>query len=275
MKWYQEHMRLTIILIIFLLLLSLTIASFVNQGSNSWLGRSIERVTTFVQEPVSDTGRGITTTIRGFFQFRSLMTENRELKEENAELKREVIEQTLSQEDLAELRDLSSALNFDNPKDNYSHVTGNVIAMDGSYWYRIFTINIGSEKGVHKNAVVVNADGLIGRVLEVDQDWSKVISLIDENNDVSFQVFRDLKLLGILSGDGEGGITGYMLDEDASVIEGDVLITSGMELYPQGIPIGKVSRVVWDEDALLRTVEIDPAVNFTNIQKVTAIISTS
>ncbi|NLP31354.1 MAG: rod shape-determining protein MreC [Clostridiales bacterium] len=273
MKWYQEHSRLIIILIILLLLLSLTIASFINQGSNSWLGRQIETVTAFVQEPVSEAGKGISTTIKGIFQFRRLLAENNALKEEIAELKRELIDQTLLQEDLAELRDLSSALNFKNPQDDFSHITGTVIAIDASQWFRIFTVNIGSEDGVHKDAVVINADGLIGRVLEVGEDWAKVISIIDENNRVSFQVFRDLSLLGILSGDGKGGITGYMLDENASVIEGDVLITSGMELYPRGIPIGKVSRVVWDKDALLRMVEIDPAVNFNNIQKVTVIIT--
>lgn len=52
-------------------------------------------------------------------------------------------------------------------------------------------------------------------------------------------------------------------------------MTSGMELYPQGIPIGKISKITWDNDALLRTVEIESAVNFNNIQKVTVIITGS
>ncbi len=85
-------------------------------------------------------------------------------------------------------------------------------------------------------------------------------------------LFRDLNLLGLLSGDGKGKITGYLLDESASVTEGDMLVTSGMEIYPQGIPIGKISRITWDSDALLQTVEIEPAVDFTNIQMVTVII---
>lgn len=273
MKWYREHMRLTILSIILLLLLVITVISFVNQGKDSWLGGQVEKVTAFIQEPVSDAGNGIAATIKGFFQFRSLMAENESLKEENAELQREVIKQTLSQADLAELRSLYEALNFDDPAGDYSYVTAAVIAMDGSQWYSLFTINAGTEKGIHKNAVVINADGLIGRVLEVGPDWAKVISVIDENNYVSFQVFRDLGLLGIISGDGKGGLAGYMLDEDASVIEGDVLITSGMELYPQGIPVGKIGKVTWDNDALLRTVAVEPAVNFTNIQKVTVIIT--
>jgi rod shape-determining protein MreC len=47
--------------------------------------------------------------------------------------------------------------------------------------------------------VVINGDGLIGRVLDVGSNWAKVISVIDESNSVSFKVFRDLKLLGILN----------------------------------------------------------------------------
>jgi len=273
MKWYREHLRLTILSIILILLLTLTIASYVHQGSNSWLGGQIQKVNTFIQEPVSNAGNSIINTFKGLFLYKSIMEENEALKQENARLKREVIRNSLSQADLTDLKSLSEALNFDNPADNHSYVAASVVSMDGSQWYRIFTINEGTEKGIHKNSVVINSDGLIGRVLDVGENWAKVISITDENNDVSFMTFRDLGLLGILTGDGKGGLKGYMLDEKASVIEGDVLITSGMELYPRGIPIGKITAVKWDDDALLRSVSIEPAVDFTNIQKVIVIVT--
>jgi rod shape-determining protein MreC len=275
MKWYREHRRATIVGVILLLLLSLTVASYVNQGTNSWLGIQLERVSAFLQEPVSDAENAVTSTIKGIFQFRKLLAEREALLEENEELRKELIRQSLSRADLAELRSLAEAMNYIDPAENYSHVTAKVIAMDGSGWYRTFTINAGSDQGVKRNAVVINRDGLVGRILDVGPDWAKVISVIDESNNVSFQVFRDLNLLGILSGDGKGKISGYMLDENASITEGDALVTSGMELYPQGIPIGKISRITWDNDALLRTVEIEPAVNFNNIQKVTVIMTGS
>ncbi|MDD2215199.1 MAG: rod shape-determining protein MreC [Eubacteriales bacterium] len=273
MKWYREHIRLTIISIVLFLLFTLTVVSYLHQGSNSWLGSQIERVNVFIQEPVSDGGNGLADTVKGLFLFKRVMAENRALEDENAELKREVIKQALSREELAELRDLNEALNHESFAENQEYVTAAVVAMDGSQWYRIFTINAGSEKGIHKDDIVINAKGLVGRILDVGPKWSKVISIIDEKNDVSFQVFRKLDLLGVLTGDGKGGLTGYMLDVDASVIEGDVLITSGMELYPQGIPIGKISKVSQDKDALLQTVEVEPAVEFTSIQKVTVILS--
>jgi len=273
MKWYREHTRATIAGVILLLLLSLTVASYVSQGSNSWIGIQLERVSAFLQEPVSDAGNGVSTTIKGIFQLKQLLAERDALSEENARLRRDLIDQALSRADLAELRSLTEAMNYIDPTEDYSYLTAKVVAMDGSSWYRIFTINAGSADGVRKNSVVINGDGLVGRILDVGPNWAKVITVIDENNDVSFQVFRQLDLIGILSGDGEGKITGYMLDEEASVIEGDILVTSGMEIYPQGIPIGKISRITWDKDALLRTVEIQPAVDFTKVQKVTVIIT--
>lgn len=272
MRWCREHFRLTISGIVILLLISLTVASYVSQGSNSWLGIQLGRISVFLQEPVSEAGGGFSTTIRGVFQLKKLISEREALEEENAELRKELIEKSLSKHELVELRNLVEAMNYIDPSVNYTHVTAKVVAMDGSNWYRIFSINAGSNQGVKKDAVVINGDGLIGRILDVGPDYAKVISVVDENNDVSFQVFRDLNLLGLLSGDGKGKITGYLLDESASVTEGDMLVTSGMEIYPQGIPIGKISRITWDSDALLQTVEIEPAVDFTNIQMVTVII---
>lgn len=273
MKWFREHKRLTILSVILILLLTLTLVSYVHQGNNSWLGSQIQRVNTFIQEPVTGAGNGVVSTIKGLFLFKSIMKENEALREENAELKRELIDKSLSQTDLAELRSLSEALNYDNPSDNHKYVAANVVSMDGSQWYSTFNINAGTDKGVHKNAVVINADGLIGRVLDVGDNWAKVISITDENNNVSFQTFRDPNLLGILTGDGNGRLKGYMLDENASIIESDVLITSGMELYPRGIPVGKIIKVTWDDNALLRSVEVEPSVNFTNIKKVIVIIT--
>jgi len=273
MKWCREHWKLTVAVGVFLVLLVFTLVSYVNQGSDFWLGRRVQGAVAFVQEPVTLGGNAAATTVRGLFQFRSILEENEALKEENARLQKELTEAVLSQQELQELKTLSKSLNYVSPKDGYHYVSATVTAMDPSQWYSTFTINEGSQKGIQKDAVVINADGLVGRVFEVGPNWAKVISIIDEKNDVSFQVFRDLKLLGVLSGDGKGTLTGYMLDDQAPVIKGDTLITSGMELYPQGIPVGKIIEVTKDEDALLQRVKVKTAVNFSNIQKVTVIIA--
>ena len=273
MNWLREHKILTTILSIFLALIIVIVVSYDNVGNNTALGRGIEKVVTLVQGPVSSVGNGMKSGIKGIFQFRTIVKENEELKQQIADLNREIIQTKLTDAELAELRDLSGILGYQNVAANYSFVTADVVAMDGSNWFNLFTINAGSEDGIYKDAVVINGDGLIGRVLEVGKDWSKVISVIDESNSVSFKVFRDMQLLGILSGDGKGGLAGYMIDPEAAVIEGDILITSGMGMYPEGIPIGKVKKVVWNNDTLLKTVTIEPSAYFKNLQKVTVLVS--
>ena len=74
--------------------------------------------------------------------------------------------------------------------------------------------------------------------------------------------------LGVLQGDGKSGLTGFMLDDKAQVIEGDELITSGMGIYPEGINIGKIESVKMDRNTLLKTVKIAPSVTFKNLSKV-------
>jgi len=63
-----------------------------------------------------------------------------------------------------------------------------------------------------------------------------------------------------------------MMDADSAVIEGDLLVTSGIGMYPAGISIGKVTGIEWNNDTLLKTVHIEPSAYFKNLQKVTAIV---
>lgn len=108
MKWYREHVRVVIAGVILLLLLSLTVASYVSDGSNSWLGIQLGRANAFLQEPVADAERGIASTLKGIFQFKKVLADNKELSEENAELRSQINELALSNHDLAELRRLTN-----------------------------------------------------------------------------------------------------------------------------------------------------------------------
>ncbi|MDD2189940.1 MAG: rod shape-determining protein MreC [Eubacteriales bacterium] len=272
MNWLREHKILTAIVSVLLVLTMIIAFSNSQIGNSTYLGRTIAKAMTFVQEPVSNAGSGVKSGIGGILQFRSILKENERLKEQVSDLNREIIKMRLTEAELEELRSLSDILGYEDISLRYSYATANVIAMDGSNWFNLFTINAGTDDGIYKDAVVLNGDGLIGRVLEAGPDWSKVISVIDESNSVSFIVFRDMQLLGILSGDGKGSLEGYMIDPDAAIIEGDLLITSGIGLYPEGIPIGKVTGVEWNNDTLLKTVTIEPSAYFKNLKKVTVLI---
>lgn len=272
MKWIRQHKTTAIIIFIISLLLITTVVSYLNRGNDTVVGRALNSAIAFVQEPLMSAGSGISDAADGIFRFKSVVEENERLKEEIAKLQYELTEQALSISDLEEMRALSESLNYVEDVVDYKWVSGKVIAMDRSHWFNIFTINIGEKHGIIKDAIVINGDGLIGKIYEAGDNWAKVISIIDTNNHVSFKVVRDPALLGIAYGDGKGGLEGYMLSPEASIIKGDIIITSGMEMYPEGIPIGKIDQVAWDTNALLRTVSVEPAVSFDYISKVAVLI---
>lgn len=274
MRWYRNHKKVSILSSVFLILIVIIVSSYSNGGSSSFLGHGVEKVIVFIQKPFTSAGNGVESGLKGIFQFRSIVKENEKLKDEIAKLKNENIKLQLNKKELSELKDLSAILNYESIQNRYTYVTADVISMDGSNWYNIFTIDAGSNDGIYKDAIVMDGYGLIGRVLDVGSNWSKVISVIDESNSVSFKVQREKEknLIGVLSGDGKGGLSGFMLDPEAAIVEGDVLITTGMGMYPEGIAIGKVGKVELNHDTLLKTLTIESAVDFKSIEKVTVII---
>ncbi|WP_027398124.1 rod shape-determining protein MreC [Anaerovorax odorimutans] len=277
MKWFRNHKQISIIVTVMIVLMFIIVSSYSNAGSSFFGGHVIHNIITFIQKPISGSANGVESGLKGIFKFRTIIKENEALKDENSALKLENIKLKLNKKELKDLKDLSNILNYNSVNDNYNYVTADVTSMDGSNWFNIFTINAGSKDGLYKDAVVMDGYGLIGRVLDLGSNWSKVISIIDESNSVSFKVQRekDKDLLGILSGDGKGGLTGFMLDPEAAVVEGDLLITTGMGMYPEGIAIGKVDKIELNPDTLLKTLKIESTVDFKSIEKVTVIISKS
>lgn len=269
-NWFKEHSVAAVLISVALSLVILLVTSFLYLGNSSPVGRFLVSAISVIQEPISHGVNGIANGFQNLISFRSIAKENDRLKDELSELKQELILQNFSRQELEELRQLSQALGYESVQNSQSYVTGDVISMDNSSWFNIFTVNVGTDQGVKKDAVVINGDGLIGRVYEAGKGWSKVISVIDETSNVSFRIFRDSSesYLGILTGDGSGSMRGYMLDSEASVIEGDTVVTSGIGIYPSGIVIGKISEVVVNTDSLLKEVILDTAVDFKNIQKV-------
>jgi rod shape-determining protein MreC len=226
-----------------------------------------------VQAPFADAGRFLEDRLSVVLRSNEIAEENAQLRARIEELERELNESRLSGADLADLKKLSEVLNYADIGDDYSLVTADVIGLDKSGGFNIFTINAGSKSGVSTDSVVIDGNGLIGRVMSAGDNSAKVISIIDETNKVGFQVFRNLEWLGMLNGDGNGKLTGYMLDETAAVREGDRLVTSEIGgFYPPGLTIGKVTGVEWNHDSPLKTVHVEPAAYFKSIRKVTVLL---
>ena len=65
-----------------------------------------------------------------------------------------------------------------------------------------------------ENSKVIEA--VLGKVTEVGLNWSKVSSIIDESESVSFKVSNSNEI-GVISGDSKYGLSGYLLNYNADV----------------------------------------------------------
>lgn len=258
-------MIVTIVTIILIVIMGMTLGG---RTKVSMPENMIGKIITPIQRMIYSASQGIDDQVTSLFTFRKIAKENENLKKEIEKLNKKVIELTLTDNELNELRDLYGALNYANENNKNKYITASVTGTDVGNWFDIFTINVGKVHGVKKNSTVMNGTGLIGRVFEVGENWAKVITIIDNKSSVSFEVLRNNAYIGILRGSVQSEITGYLIDPNAEILVGDKLITSGLSHYEKGILIGEVKEVIKKENELLKTIIVKPAVNFKKLDKV-------
>jgi len=226
----------------------------------------------YISKPFTAVTRTVRDTVSGLFSYRQLQEDLETLTAEKEELERQLALSALAKNELEELRELSELLNYEYTSETFDVVTADITSFDGSNWTNIFTIDCGTEAGIEIGDVVVNGDGLIGKISDAGEGWAKVVSVIDDGTKVSFRLARDRKLLGVVEGNQQGKINGYMLKGDANVAEGDIIITSGMATYPAGLEIGTIQSITYNSDTLLKEITVEPAVDFRSLQKVSVIL---
>ena len=137
-------------------------------------------------------------------------------------------------------------------------------------------LGIGSDQGVAVNDAVVAAivrrrrTGR-ARVKEVTGGTATVQTLLDPTTGVTAQVQGASGAVGtIVPASGTPGeLTMVQVPKSVRVRKGDTVITTGSSgrltsLYPDGIPIGRVSQVTIADSALTMEIQVTPFVDFSN-----------
>lgn len=198
------------------------------------------------------------------------------LKAENEKLRAELIKATLTSQELNTLADLRASLNYAKSQNINNYITCDIIAKDSGNWYNLFVINAGTKQGIVKNSTVLCGEGLVGLVYEVGDDWSKVVSIVDNKSAVGFEIM-DIQnnFDGRVTGNADGSLKGYLYDPRAVVHTGQKIITSGLGIYPRGILIGEIKEVIVNKDNLLKEIVVEPEVNFLKLERVFVIPKTN
>ncbi|NIV38764.1 MAG: hypothetical protein GWN58_57910, partial [Anaerolineae bacterium] len=146
----------------------------------------LQRLTAPIQEGVSGVSTQLSEVAQTARDLRELRQRNEELEAQNAALLLENVRLREIETEAALLRDL---LNFTQPNPSYqvrgARVVGRKIAQDPSNLQKYITIDVGGASGIERNMPVITDRGLVGRISEVGETWSRVLLIIDPQSTVN------------------------------------------------------------------------------------------
>jgi rod shape-determining protein MreC len=144
-------------------------------------------------------------------------------------------------------------------------VVGNSFTLQKNY----ITIERGALQGVKKDMAAISPDGsIVGVVVEVNNNYSKIMSLLHRNSKVSAMLKRD-RIAGSIEWDGNSPDILLLknISKSASPKIGDTVLTSPYSSsFPAQLMIGKVTSIIKDASSNFLTLNIKSATNFYNLE---------
>lgn len=191
----------------------------------------------------------------------SLSLENQQLKEYKTEVER-----------------LRTILNFQQVwKDQFEMEPAKVIARSPNNWYKVLTIDKGTDSGISKDMAVISPDGLVGRVGSTSKSVSQVWLISDSEMAVGAILQESRETMGIVEGVGQSDTLRMInIPYYSNIKTGERVICSGLsQTYPKGIPIGTVKETKRESSGLVLSAVLTPAVSFDKLEEVLVIKKTN
>jgi len=205
----------------------------------------------------------------GIFNYDELSDENERLQMEIARMRgeelskeadRELLERLLGEVDIDYLE--------------LETVVARIIGVPGgNYNSHVVEINKGTDDGLEEGAGVITKAGLVGYLQEVDRSTSLVRLATHPDFRVGVRLINSQDE-GLARGNGSVGI--LILDAginvDAEVSVGEVVVTAGgRSIFPQDIPVGRVSDPDKEAD-YARSIEIGLSASLENLSFLNVIL---
>ncbi len=143
-------------------------------------------------------------------------------------------------------------------------VIGNTVTLQTNY----LTLERGSLQGVKKGMAVIGSAGIVGVVVTVSDNNSRVMSLLHRNSRVSAMLKKD-NIAGSIEWDGAD--PSYLLlkniPKSAKLAKGDSVLTSTYSAnFPSHLLVGTINSIVADPTSNFYTLKVKTATNFYSIQ---------
>ena len=203
----------------------------------------------------------------------------RHVRQQNQDLQKTIdrlrLEQAALLEDARQGQRLQALVEFQQ-KYIYKTVAAQAIGSSGSDLSRVFYIDKGSAEGLDRDMAVITADGIVGKVRDVFPHSAQVLAINDQTSGAGV-ILETTRVRGILRGNASGQpqIVGILADN--RIQPGETVLTAGGDLiFPRGLPVGIVEKVVRDpERENFIDVVVKPAAHLDRLDEVLVITTTA
>ena len=152
-------------------------------------------------------------------------------------------------------------------------VLADVIGQEPTNLGKYLLISAGSNSALQEDsAVIVAGNILVGRIIEVGKNSSKVL-LINDGSSLVNALVQENRTKGIVKGKGTNELVMDLILQENEVVDEQKIITSGLAgIYPRGLLIGKIAKVMSSDPQIFQQAKIEPAADFDSLEKVFVIV---
>jgi rod shape-determining protein MreC len=243
-------------------------------------GSSVRLIRLWANELVSPPERlihsaseGATHLWQNYLDLHNVRAQNQDLQKTIDRLR---LEQAALLEDARQGQRLQALNNFQE-KYIYKTVAAQVFGSSGSQQSRVFYIDKGSADGLARDNAVITADGIVGKVRDVFPHSAQVLAINDQTSGAG-AILETTRIRGILRGNASGQLEIVDILADKRIQKGEVVLTAGGDqIFPRGLPVGVVDKVVQDPDPgrdSFIDVMVTPAAHLDRLDEVLVVTST-
>ncbi|MCW2545261.1 MAG: Rod shape-determining protein MreC [Frankiales bacterium] len=234
-------------------------------GPLAALRRGIDTVFGPVQRVVGDAASSVGDALGGLPRLGKYQSENKKLVGENERLKATIASMAGLQCQVDQINGLMHFVDYT----HFQTVPAHVVSLGPSSGFEwTATIDAGSKDGIKPSMTVIAYSGLLGRTVDVGAHTAKVLLIADPEFKVGGIIIGQ-SALGTAEGHGSRPMTYSLASSRSVVLKGDVLLTVGSDdTYAPGVPIGTVTSITPDANAISRTATIAPFVDVSAIDLV-------
>jgi rod shape-determining protein MreC len=239
-----------------------------NLGEPSLFHQIVTEVISPVQEGLASSKKNLSSLWENYLSIVNTSKENSVLKKQISRLESDL---TSMEEIRKENLRLKRLLSFTDEQ-AFSKVMAQVVGWDSANEFKVIRLNKGTKHGIKTMAPVVTDHGLVGYVYRATENYSDVLTILDQNNRVDVVVERT-RTHGIVEGVFNFKCALKYITRNEPVEVGDKLITAGVGgIYPKGLKVGMITNITKENFGMTLSIEVVPSVDFDKLEEVLVMI---